>query len=472
MAKTKYFGIEYPELKSLWNEKLNVNIDPNTLISRDPTKYWWTCPSNHDYQATVRAVIDLRSCRVCLGSEIRTGVNDFKTLYPDIAKYWHPTLNADVSPDAIGVGSKSTYWWKCANDHEYKSDVWNKISGKECRRCAGFKATVGVDDLPTKNPDLAKLLDTSFHAEDALIGVHARSETSFNWVCSVGHTWEQSVRELAKKVKGPCSYCSNSLVWTGFNDLATKRPDLAKEWDYKENTRSDPNKILFQSDSIVAWRCADHNHPWKTSPYKRIYEKSNCPYCGNYKLLKGFNDLETTAPNLAREWDEKLNKVKPSSVIFGSHDKYWWRCVDGHSWDATVSSRCDRAGIRGSGCPQCAKSGFDPGAPAVLYFLENVEKGAFKVGITNEGTSRLRAFEGKGWTVHARHPFSLGADARYLERQMQTWLVVELGLSAVLVRKDMGRLGGETETFSNQRVSKSEVLEKMNLLIRARRPGG
>lgn len=466
MAKTKYFGIEYPELRPLWNEQRNGSVDPDLLISRDPTKFWWTCPNKHDYQATVRAIINRRSCRICIGTEIRSGVNDFKTLYPEIARYWHPTLNGDVSPSTIGVGSKATYWWLCENNHEYKSDIWNKISGKKCRACAGFKATVGVDDFPTKHPELAKLLDTRLQGKDDLIGVHSRSESVFNWVCPLGHTWSQNVRELVKKKKGPCSYCSNALVWPGFNDLVSKLPNLAKEWDYEENAPINPKEILFQTDLIVAWRCTDHNHPWKTSPYKRIKEKSNCPYCGNYKLLKGFNDLVTMAPNLAQEWDKKQNKVTPSNVIFGSHDKYWWKCVDGHSWDATVSSRCDRVGRRGNGCPQCAKSGFDPGAPAVLYFIENTQKDAFKIGITNEGTTRLQAFASRGWKVHASFQFPRGADARLLEKQMQSWLLDDLGLSSVLVRKDMGRLGGETETFSNREVSRSVVLEKIESLLK------
>jgi hypothetical protein len=122
-------------------------------------------------------------------------------LYPEIAKYWHPSLNGDISPGTVGVGSKTTYWWKCKKGHEYKSDIWNKISGKDCRSCAGFMATVGVDDFPTKHPELAKLIDTRIHGKDDLIGVHSRSETSFNWVCPLGHTWNQNVKELVKKQK-------------------------------------------------------------------------------------------------------------------------------------------------------------------------------------------------------------------------------------------------------------------------------
>ena len=60
----------------------------------------------------------------------------------------------------------------------------------------------------------------------------------------------------------------------------------------------------------------------------------------------------------------------------------------------------------------------------------------------------------------------MGADARLVEKQMQSWLLGDLGLTSVLVRKDMGRLGGETETFSNREVSRTVVLEKIEALLK------
>ena len=52
---------------------------------------------------------------------------------------------------------------------------------------------------------------------------------------------------------------------------------------------------------------------------------------------------------LLREWDaEKNGGLTPSDVSFGSHQKVWWQCSKGHSWQAKVYSRS-----AGSGCPYC-----------------------------------------------------------------------------------------------------------------------
>lgn len=467
MPKAKYFGVEYPELKKYWDWARNPGVDPNTLISRDPRSFWWICDVGHSRQATVRSQINGRQCRVCLGTEILSGVNDFRTLYPDLARFWHPTLNGSKRPESIGVGSKDRYWWTCSNNHAYQSDVWNKVLGKRCRACAGFVATPGVDDFPTKYPELSSLLNLALHKTMELKGVHPGSELSFHWLCANGHTWEQSIRELVKKRKGPCSYCSNELLWTGFNDLATVKPDLAQEWDYDSNSGFTPETVLYQSNTQFLWRCRREKHSWSTSPYKRIHEKSNCPYCGNYSLLIGFNDLRTLAPDLALEWDIDANDKSPTQVIFGSHERAGWKCSLGHRWTATVRSRVNRDARRGSGCPECAQSGFDPGSPAILYFIENPRLQAFKIGITNIGTTRLNAFISKGWELLHSREFDLGRDARGIEKLMQSWLRDEVGAGPVLIRKDMGRLGGETETFSNQVITRDVVIEKLDSITNA-----
>ena len=52
---------------------------------------------------------------------------------------------------------------------------------------------------------------------------------------------------------------------------------------------------------------------------------------------------------LLHEWDAARNGgLTPSDVSFGSHQKVWWQCSKGHSWQAKVYSRS-----AGSGCPYC-----------------------------------------------------------------------------------------------------------------------
>ena len=59
--------------------------------------------------------------------------------------------------------------------------------------------------------------------------------------------------------------------------------------------------------------------------------------------------IEHGRDTLLREWDAARNGgLTPSDVSFGSHQKVWWQCSKGHSWQAKVYSRS-----AGSGCPYC-----------------------------------------------------------------------------------------------------------------------
>lgn len=73
--------------------------------------------------------------------------------------------------------------------------------------------------------------------------------------------------------------------------------------------------------------------------------------------MVGYNDLATTHPRLAEEWDrEKNDPLVPNQVLAGSNHKVWWRCMAGHTWQAAISSRA-----RGRGCPYCAHRAILPG---------------------------------------------------------------------------------------------------------------
>ena len=71
---------------------------------------------------------------------------------------------------------------------------------------------------------------------------------------------------------------------------------------------------------------------------------SNCPYCSNRKLLKGYNDFLTTNKDerLMVEWDHELNEkdgIFPDSLMEGSNKKVWWRCKNKHVWKTTIYER-------------------------------------------------------------------------------------------------------------------------------------
>ena len=81
---------------------------------------------------------------------------------------------------------------------------------------------------------------------------------------------------------------------------------------------------------------------------------SECPYCSGQKVLPGFNDLATVAPEIAAQWHPVLNgTLTPQMVTAGSNRKVWWICSEGHIWRAAVANRA-LSGYKHTGCPVCA----------------------------------------------------------------------------------------------------------------------
>ena len=80
---------------------------------------------------------------------------------------------------------------------------------------------------------------------------------------------------------------------------------------------------------------------------------NGCPYCGNKKVLAGFNDLASIEPEIAAEWHPELNgALTPEMVTAGSNRKVWWLCPEGHVWRTAISNRTNAK--KRTGCPVCA----------------------------------------------------------------------------------------------------------------------
>ncbi len=63
----------------------------------------------------------------------------------------------------------------------------------------------------------------------------------------------------------------------GFNDLATKYPALAKEWNMQKNGKLLPSNVTAGSGKKVWWKC-ENGHEWQSKIVARVYG-SGCPIC-------------------------------------------------------------------------------------------------------------------------------------------------------------------------------------------------
>ena len=78
---------------------------------------------------------------VCSGTTV-TERNSLASLYPDVAKDWHPTKNGDATPERVKKASGTKVWWKCSRDpsHEWEAVVRNRTTlGSGCPYCDAEK---------------------------------------------------------------------------------------------------------------------------------------------------------------------------------------------------------------------------------------------------------------------------------------------------------------------------------------------
>ena len=124
-------------------------------------------------------------------------------------------------------------------------------------------------------------------------------------------------------------------------------PKLMAEWNYEKNGDLNPLELTAFSNRKVWWKC-DKGHEWEAVIHSRTNGKG-CPYCSGRKIWRGFNDLATTHPDIAREWHSTKNgTLTPTQVSAGMHKKVWWICENGHEWEAPIYSR-----VAGNGCSVC-----------------------------------------------------------------------------------------------------------------------
>jgi len=227
----------------------------------------------------------------------------------------------------------------------YNSDV--KVNIQKDRQ-----AIYGQYIILRKNSSLEKkcfdLLDEWDYEKNIISpsSVVPGSEKKVWWKCKKGHSYEQ---QIAAHVKGQrCPFCAGIIVIPGENDLESMFPELIKEWDYDKNNKK-PSEYKYGSKKKVWWKCKKGHSYFASISHRTGKASRGCPYCANKKILIGYNDLKTLKPKLVEEWCYEKNDRLPESYSCGSENKVWWKCKNGHIFDASIRSRA----MLGTGCRYC-----------------------------------------------------------------------------------------------------------------------
>lgn len=334
----------YPELASEWHGPKNVPQKVSDIDCKSGKTHWWICDKNHEWRAVVKKrVLGFSKCLPCLREQ---GL-DLLDAYPQLAPEFDERKNT-VSDFPLGFGNKK-YWWLCLRGHSYEATASSRAKGSSCPYCTNQKILAGFNDMATTHPELAKYLDaekTGLSASE----VSAGSGKKYWWLCSKGHS-TFATPDKRKKKPSACPVCQNKEIIKGVNDMATTHPKLASEFDLEKNHPLTPESISAGTHKVLWWICPK-NHSYDVDGSHRLTQNSGCPICTSQRILTGFNDMATLAPQLIPHFNYERNFPRtPENLAYSSNLKLWWICEIGHEYQAKAGNRLQEGGL---GCPVCS----------------------------------------------------------------------------------------------------------------------
>ena len=336
-----------PELAKEWNYEKNGDLTPDKVKTNSTYKVWWKCSKGHDFQATIVNRSKGRGCPIC--SNYRRVSIPEKIIYFYVVKYFSdavanlklPSFNNmefDIFIPSLKVAIEydGVAWHSDIKRDLLKDELSNKLGIDLIRireqNLPNYESTTTFID--TKNPT-----EDMTYLEETIISLFEHINKKYDLCLNP----VVDIRNDYPKVLELMNYDETN------NSLEKQFPDVAKEWNYEKNGELKPSQILPGSSKLVWWKC-EKGHEWQNTPANRTNKDNmnNCPYCANKKVWPGFNDLATTNPKLASEWNnEKNGELKPTMVTINSGKNVWWKCAKGHDFQSRIYSRSK------SNCPYC-----------------------------------------------------------------------------------------------------------------------
>ena len=283
----KAAGIRLIRIRECTHDSLVTRYDNKIDIPDASDKYLDYAISYLLYKLEAPSDVNVRRDRAEILSNLEAIDTSLKTEYPLIAKEWHPTKNGKLKPEMFHQGSNEKVWWQCSIcGCEWKTSIAERTGNDKtgCPNCSASRgAKKRLDTIINKNgslmkryPYLIKEWNWERNKDIDPSEVTVGSGKKFWWKCSEGHEWEATVGD---RVNGRgCPYCANKKILRGYNDFATKHPELMEEWDFEKNVDISPFEIPSRTGKKAWWICKNCGNSWQSV----VASRSNgvgCPAC-------------------------------------------------------------------------------------------------------------------------------------------------------------------------------------------------
>lgn len=219
-----------------------------------------------------------------------------------------------------------------------------------------------------------------------------------NYRCACGRLDSIQFKHLKRGVR--CTYCGHMKTGKKRRNSLEKVVNKTASYDcvfLSEKYKTSKHVYNFLCNCGNKFECS----------YDDFLRGQRCSLCGKRKRDLAIRySLDEVIQIFAEN-----NCVYLSAEYRDSKDKYDFLCECGEKGFISLSSF-----IQGQRCGNCANHGFNYKLPSYLYLIHRPNQ--YKIGIYNQGSSRLKIHSQSGWTLLEEKYYELGKDAYNKEQEI------------------------------------------------------
>ncbi|MBQ7255157.1 MAG: zinc-ribbon domain-containing protein [Oscillospiraceae bacterium] len=346
LASKASLAVQYPALSLEWNFEKNGTLLPTDVLPYSNKKAWWRCKKGHEWEAVISSRTNGAGCPYC-DIERKSSFPEQAIFYyfskifdaKSRCKIEGKELDIFIPSKNVGIEYDGKYYHHSddSKDKDLKKTRFFVERGIRVIRVIEGQLNLVDNDVVTYKHDakyselpwainavgqlmgLSDLIDVNLNRDQFLIfeqyiqlekenslevrypsiakqwhpaknGTLMPSQVSFGsqkrvwWLGECGHEWQSTISSRTYGHSG-CPVCSGKLIVSGINDLLSKVPELAVEWDYEKNAGLVPSSISPFSHKKVWWTCSKCKHSWQAVIKNRFYG-AHCPACSKENRKK------------------------------------------------------------------------------------------------------------------------------------------------------------------------------------------
>lgn len=349
LVRSNSLGSINSKLANEWHPTKNEGLTPYDVLPSTKRKVWWKCPKgdDHEYQSTINNRKNGKGCPICSGHKV---VNStcLATLYPEIAKQWHPTKNGILTPKDVASGISKKVWWKCpkGDDHEWSATINHRTSGTGFPKC---NPAYSIPELRIYSE-----LKAIFSKVQHRVIIKKYEVDIFIPELNIGIEYDGVYWHQDKHKKDSAKHLAlfskiflirvreEGLPLVHPSDIRVKKRDINVSIIKKILKKIIKNCNEVSPEIMAKINMYMENSDWTAnSEFNKLFSQRK-----HVELKKSLSFL---FPAIAKEWHPTKNdQLLPEYFTPGSGRMIWWKGSCKHVWKDSILHRTS-----GRGCSKC-----------------------------------------------------------------------------------------------------------------------